>query len=73
MIYARAMNLKKSRDVDTDNLIAHELSPYPTSMFENGHIKEAKGKAKLKNALQVCQTIKRIQVDSVFIGGCAFF
>ncbi len=33
VIYAQVMNLQKSRDFDTDNPIAHELSPYPTSML----------------------------------------
>ncbi len=73
IIYARAMSLQNSRDFDTQNLMAYELSPYPTSMFENGHMKEAKGKAKLRNALQVSQVIKHVQADAVFVDGCGLF
>ena len=34
-IYARAMTLQNtSRDFDKENLLAHELAPYPMSMFD---------------------------------------
>ena len=36
MIYARAMALQCSqRNYDTKNLMAHELSPRPASMFDD--------------------------------------
>ena len=52
-IYARAMTLQAtSRGTDTENLLAHELAPYPTSMFDvDGHMREAKTKSMLKNTL----------------------
>ena len=54
-IYARAMGvLSRSRSLDTDHLLAHELAPYPTSLFdENGKMRGAKIKSNLKNALKV--------------------
>ena len=34
------------RSLDADSIIAHELSPYPTSMFDaDGQMREAKTKA----------------------------
>ena len=49
------MGLQASaRDLDTTTLIGHELSPIPTSMFdENGNMRDAKTKSNLKNALNV--------------------
>ena len=74
IIYARAMTLQQSREFDTANLMAHELSPYPPSMFdEDGHMKEAKTKSALKNALQVTKSIRGIEADAVFLDGCALF
>ena len=54
-IYARAMGLQSSaRDIDTTTLMGHELSPIPTSMFdENGNMRDAKTKSNLMNALKV--------------------
>ena len=35
IIYARAMGLQSGqRSLDADSIMAHELSPYPTSMFD---------------------------------------
>ena len=44
IIYARAMTLQAtSRGIDTENLLAHELAPFPTSMFDaDGHMRESK-------------------------------
>ena len=54
-IYARAMGLQSSaRDLGTTTLMGHELSPNPTSMFdENGNMRDAKTKSNLKNALKL--------------------
>ena len=55
-IYARAMCLQSTyRNIDTeDKLIAHELSPYPTSMFDAaGQSRGTKIKANLKNGFKV--------------------
>ena len=54
IIYARAMGLQRSfRNFDSRNLLAHELSPQPPSMFSEGCMREAKTKANLKNTLKV--------------------
>ena len=54
-IYARAMGLHTSPwALNTNTLLSHELAPHPTSIFdEHGHLREAKSKANLKNALKV--------------------
>ena len=74
-IYARAMALQaSSRGLDTDSLLAHEMAPYPTSMFdEDGHMREAKTKSNLKNALKVdiSSRIAERDIDVTFLDGCA--
>ena len=73
--YARAMCLQtSSRGIDTTKLLAHELAPFPTSMFdESGHMREAKTKSNLKNALKVDTSSRSAEkdVDAVFLDGCA--
>ena len=52
---------------------AHELAPYPASMFKNGQMRDAKMKATLKNDLKVvasCRNAKK-DVEAVFLDGCA--
>ncbi|KAK5922319.1 hypothetical protein CgunFtcFv8_019592 [Champsocephalus gunnari] len=73
MIYARAMALQSShRKFDTNNLMSHELSPKPTSMFDDsGHMKEAKTKSTLKNALKVEVSSRHADVTASFLDGCA--
>lgn len=74
-IYARAMGLQStSRALDTTTLLRHELSPYPTSIFdEYGHMREAQSKANLKNALKVEVSEKTLpnSINAIFIDGCA--
>ena len=42
------------RSLDADSIMAHELSPYPTAMFDaDGQTREAKTKANLENATKV--------------------
>ncbi len=74
-IYARAMCLQFSeRNLNTENLLSHELSPYPASMFdEHGHMREAKNKSQLKNSLQV-ESSSRLagkDVNAIVLDGCA--
>ena len=75
-IYTRAMALQASScGLDTDSLLAHEMAPYPTSMFdEDGHMREAKTKSNLKNALKVdiSSCIAERHIDVTFLDGCAF-
>ena len=74
-IYARAMGLQSSsRGIDTKSLLCHELAPVPTSIFdEHGHMREAKAKSSLKNALSVEVSTRRAtsQIEAVLIDGCA--
>ena len=55
LIYAIAMALQCSLwYYDTKNLMAHELSAKPASMFDdNGHMTIAKTKVSFKNELKV--------------------
>ena len=74
-IYARAMTLQAtSRGIDPENLLAHELAPYPTSMFDvDGHMREAKTKSTLKNTLKVDISSRSAErgTDATFLDGCA--
>ena len=74
-IYARAMGLQSSAcDLDTTTLMGHELSPIPTSMFdENGNMRDAKIKSNLKNALKVKVSRRPAEQDvqATFLDGCA--
>ena len=46
-IYTRAIGLQSGqRSLDAGSILAHERSPYPTSMFDaDGQMREAKTKA----------------------------
>ena len=74
-IYARAMGLQSSpRALNTSILLSHELAPHPTAIFdEHGHMREAKSKANLKNALKVEVSGRAIEssVQAKFLDGCA--
>jgi hypothetical protein len=74
-IYARAIGLQSSgRSLDMDTLLAHELAPFPTSMFDsNGQMRDAKAKSMLKNALKVVSTNRtsETEFEAVFLDGCA--
>ena len=59
--------------LDADRIMAHELSPYPTSMFDaDGQMREAKTKANLKNAIKVEVSSRDAEndVDALFLDGC---
>ena len=75
IIYARAMGVQSSmRSLDPNNLLSHELAPYPAAMFEpNGHMHEAKTKSNLKNALKVESSSRHAEqgIDATFLDGCA--
>ena len=54
--------------------MAHELSPYPTSMFDaDGHMRETKTEANPKNAIKVEVSHRDAEndVDASFMDGCA--
>ena len=73
-IYARAMgSVRSSRVLDNNQLLSHELAPHPPSMFDStGHMREAKTKASLKNALKV-ELSERLAENIMvrFLDGCA--
>ena len=74
-IYACAMGLHSStRALNTNTLLSHELAPHPTSIFdEHGHLREAKSKANLKNALkvEVSERAHANHIQAEFLDGCA--
>jgi hypothetical protein len=52
--------------------MAHELAPYPASMFdESGKMRDAKSKSNLKNALKVEASSRNVHIDAAFLDGCA--
>ena len=60
------------RNYDTRNLMAHELSPLLTSMFDDsGQMRDAKSKSNLKNALKVEVSGRNANIDATFLDGCA--
>ena len=59
------------RNYDTKNLMAHELSPRPASMFDDsGAMSVAKTKAVLNNDLKVEVARRHVAVDALFLDGC---
>ncbi len=50
LIYSRVIGLQaSSREVDINDILSHELSPIPTSMFtEDGEMRISKAKSLLK-------------------------
>lgn len=53
-IFSRFMVLVSSRELDKEKIFHHELSPVPTSMFDNnGNMRDSKTKSNLKNMIQV--------------------
>lgn len=75
IIYARAMGVQCSgRSLDSNELLSHELAPYPASMFDpNGHMREAKNKASLKNAIKAEIPSRHVDegIEASFLDGCA--
>lgn len=72
IIYARAMALQNSvRGLNTNELMAHELSPVPASMFSNKSMRTCTTKATLKNKLKVEISARHVAWDASFLDGCA--
>ena len=72
IIYARAMALQNSvRGFNTNDLMAHELSPEPASMFSEDGMRISTTKATLKNKLKVEISARHVPVDATFLDGCA--
>jgi len=73
VIFSRVMGLMASRAVDVKDIFRYELSPIPTSMFEdNGDMRVTKAKSVLKRKLQVEQSARTVhKTEVVIIDGCA--
>ena len=72
LIYARVLGLQQSRDIDLRDVLKHELSPFPTSLFkESGDMRLPTGKCILKNKLKVSISARCVQPDTVIVDGCA--
>ena len=69
MTYARAMALQCSQqNYDTKNLMAHEPSARPASMFDDSGAMQV---AETKNDLKVEVARRHVAVDASFLDGCA--
>ena len=73
LIYSRVLGLQQSRKIDLKDVLKHELSPIPTSMFkETGVMRIAVGKISLKNKQKVTGPSCLTQdFDVVIMDGCA--
>ena len=59
LIYSRAIGLLPSRNIDSRDIFKYELSPVPTSMFDDsGAMRITKTKSVLKQKLQVEQSAR---------------
>ena len=65
LIYTRVIGLQaSSRDIDINELLAHELAPVPTSMFaDTGDMKISKSKSDLKKLLQTTVSVRQIEKE----------
>ena len=74
-MYARARALQAGpRSLNINDIIPHELAPYPASMFKsNGQMRDTKSKAYLKNILKVNVSNRHAERDvkAMFLDGCA--
>jgi hypothetical protein len=67
-IYARVIGLmSSSRDIDIKDVLSHELSPVPTSMFTEDGMRIAKNKSQLKKSLQVELSSRRAGTTDVLV------
>ena len=61
-----------SPEIDIQDVIRHELAPFPTSLFkETSDMRLPTGKCVLKNKLKVPVSARHIQPDTVIVDGCA--
>ena len=72
LIYGRVIALMSSISVDLKDVLSHELSTVPNSMFDiNGYMKIATSKATLKRKLQVTQSARLSSTpDTIVINSC---
>ena len=56
VVYLRAMVLRSAgRDLDIQSLLKYELSPLPTSMFDENGLMRKPAKSELKNLMKVSE------------------
>lgn len=74
LIYSRVLGLQQSRGIDIKTVLAPELSPVPTSMFDDeGKMRIATTKSTLKKKLQVTVSQRLVDEKSEveILDGCA--
>ena len=73
LIYSRVMALAGCREFDLKELFQYELSPIPTSLFDdNGDMRPATAKSALKKKLQLEVPSRTLEKAIKIIDGCAF-
>ena len=71
LIYSRVIGLQSSRDISMKDVLEYELSPVPTSLFEDsGEMRTPKAKSTLKRKLQVDAESVGVRT-CVILDGCA--
>ena len=72
IIYSRVLGPQRTRSINLSDVLKHEISPIPPSMFkDNGEMRIATNKSELKK-LQVEVSPRLVdKVDSTIIDGCA--
>ena len=73
VIFNRTLGVIGSGEFDLHDLFSHELGPIPTSLFlDDGSMRPASSKSKLKNSLQVEESSRTMVIpDLVVLDGCA--
>ena len=73
LIYSRIMCLQQVHDINIRDVLKHELSPVPPSLFEdNGEMRITKSKATLKKRLEVEVPSRFVEpAEATIIDGCA--
>ena len=75
LIYSRVICLQASnRDIDIDNLMSHELAPFPTALFtEFGDMRISTSKSILKKdmKIEISSRVAHEEIKVTVIDGCA--
>ena len=73
LIYSRVIGLRTSRNMSMKEVLKFELSPIPTSLYEDsGDMRLAKAKSVLKKKLQIDQSDRTFsKPETIIIDGCA--
>ena len=73
VIYSRVLGLQKTREIDLKMVLHHELSPVPTSMFDDqGDMRIASSKHILKKKLGMTVSCRLTsEIELTILDGCA--